>query len=202
MGASKRLAEIALHVQQSKKENHTKFMAVRFGNVLGSSGSVIPIFRKQISEGGPITVTDPEVTRFFMTVDEAVGLVLQSATLGLGNEIFVLDMGKSVKIIDLARQLIELSGLQEGVDIDISFTGLQPGEKLFEEVQHLSESLQSTTHPRVMRLISDISNDLDFEHLTKDIKSTMDCHEQVIIKRIIQKHLNEYNLSDTSFETS
>ena len=202
MGASKRLAELALHVQQSKKGNQTKFMAVRFGNVLGSSGSVIPIFRKQISEGGPVTVTDPEVNRFFMTVDEAVGLVLQSATLGNGDEIFVLNMGKSVKIIDLARQLIELSGLREGVDIDILITGLQPGEKLYEEVQHLSESLLATKHPRVMRLVSELSQDLDFELLKKEIKSVMDCSEPAATKQIIQKHLNEYDLSDISLKAS
>ena len=197
MGASKRLAELALHAQHSKKENQTKFIAVRFGNVLGSSGSVIPIFRKQISEGGPVTVTDPEVNRFFMTADEAVGLVLQSATQGAGDEIFVLNMGKSVKIIDLARQLIELSGLREGVDIDIIFTGLQPGEKLFEEVQHLSESLQETSHPRVMRLVSSHNKELDFDLLKKEITSAINSPNPVIIKRIIQKYLTEYTFSDT-----
>lgn len=197
MGASKRLAELALHAQHSKKENQTKFIAVRFGNVLGSSGSVIPIFRKQISEGGPVTVTDPEVNRFFMTADEAVGLVLQSATQGVGDEIFVLNMGKSVKIIDLARQLIELSGLREGIDIDIIFTGLKPGEKLFEEVQHLSESLQETSHPRVMRLVSGHNKELDFDLLKKEITSAINSPNPIIIKRIIQKYLTEYTFSDT-----
>ena len=137
-----------------------------------------------------------------MTVDEAVGLVLQSATLGIGDEIFVLNMGKSVKIIDLARQLIELSGMREGVDIDILITGLQPGEKLYEEVQHLSESLLATKHPRVMRLVSELSKDLDFELLMKEIKSVMDCSEPAAIKQIIQKHLNEYELSDISLKAS
>ncbi|MDP4693549.1 MAG: polysaccharide biosynthesis protein, partial [Opitutales bacterium] len=148
------LAELALMEQQRAEGNATQFMSVRFGNVLGSSGSVIPIFRRQIAEGGPLTVTDPEVTRFFMTVEEAVGLVLESATQGLGGEIFVLNMGESVKIIDVARQMIALSGLRESVDIDIVFTGLQPGEKLYEEVQHLSEELHATSHERVLRFVA------------------------------------------------
>jgi FlaA1/EpsC-like NDP-sugar epimerase len=153
MGASKRMAELALIVRQADPANTTRFMAVRFGNVLGSSGSVIPIFRRQIAQGGPLTVTDAEVTRFFMTVEEAVGLVLQSATQGEGGEIFVLDMGEPVKIMDIARQMIALSGLREGKDISIEVTGLRPGEKLYEEVQHVSESLQATQHPRILRFV-------------------------------------------------
>jgi FlaA1/EpsC-like NDP-sugar epimerase len=195
MGVSKRLAELALTAQQSAPGNSTKFMAVRFGNVLGSSGSVIPIFRNQIAAGGPITVTDPEVTRFFMTVEEAVGLVLQSATQGSDGEIFVLDMGVSVKILDLARQMIALSGLREGTDIDIEFIGLQPGEKLFEEVQHLSEVLQATQHPRVMRFVAPQNGHFNIEEVCQELEQAIESSEDIDIKRTIQKHVPEYTPS-------
>jgi FlaA1/EpsC-like NDP-sugar epimerase len=135
----------------SPNSRSTKFMAVRFGNVLGSSGSVIPIFKRQIANGGPVTVTHPEVTRYFMTIPEAVGLVLQSFVQGKGGEIFVLDMGQPVKIVDLAKQMIELSGFRVGEDIEIVFSGLKPGEKLFEELQHHTEEYSPTAHPRIMQ---------------------------------------------------
>lgn len=152
MGATKRLAEVFLQSVHAANSHVTRLMAVRFGNVLGSSGSVIPIFKKQIAEGGPVTVTDPEMTRYFMTIPEAVGLVLQSAVQGQGGEVFVLDMGKPVKIVDLARQLIELSGLEPDRDIAIEFVGLRPGEKLFEELNLGHESLSETQHPKIRRL--------------------------------------------------
>jgi len=153
MGASKRLAEIHLQALQSNNHTATKFIMVRFGNVLGSSGSVIPIFKKQIAAGGPVTVTHPEVMRYFMTIPEAAGLVMQASVLGKGGEIFVLDMGQPVKIVDLARQLIELSGFKVGDDIELKFTGLKPGEKLFEELQHCDEQHIPTEHPRIMRFV-------------------------------------------------
>ena len=132
MGATKRLSEIILEKINNKSE--TKFMAVRFGNVLGSNGSVIPLFKSLIKEGRDLTVTHKEVTRFFMTIPEAAQLVLEAGFIGEGGEVFVLDMGKPIKIMDLAKKLIELSGLTLGKDIDIKITGLRPGEKLFEEI--------------------------------------------------------------------
>lgn len=192
MGVSKRLAELALLEQQQMAGNTTKFMAVRFGNVLGSSGSVIPIFRRQIAAGGPLTVTDPEVTRFFMTVQEAVGLVLQSATLGDGGEIFVLDMGHSMKILDVARQMIALSGYREGEDIEIKFTGLQPGEKLYEEVQHLSEELQPTAHPRVLRLVAQVENTHSIESIVSLLHPVLESGDAHTIRQAIQAVVPEY----------
>jgi FlaA1/EpsC-like NDP-sugar epimerase len=156
MGASKRLAERVVRAMQAQSGGQTSFLAVRFGNVLGSSGSVIPIFRRQIAAGGPVTVTHPEVKRYFMTIPEAVGLVLQSATLGSGGDILVLEMGQPLKIIDVARQLIELSGLRPDVDIEIRITGLRPGEKLVEELQCEGEQYRPTGHPRVFRFVADL----------------------------------------------
>lgn len=193
MGVSKRLAELALQEQQTAAGNETQFMAVRFGNVLGSSGSVIPIFRRQINHGGPITVTDPEVTRFFMTVQEAVGLVLQSATQGKGGEIFVLDMGESMKILDVARQMIGLSGLREGIDIEIEFTGLRPGEKLYEEVQHLSETLQKTGHDRVLRFVADAEDYPSTATVLEALEPLMEAGDARAIKSAIAGYVTEYS---------
>jgi len=145
MGSSKRIAE--MHIQDLSRTSKTHFVTVRFGNVLGSTGSVIPIFKKQIAEGGPITVTHPEMKRYFMTIPEASQLVLQAATMGKGGEIFVLDMGEPVKIVDLARELITLSGF--GEDIKIEFTSPRPGEKLFEELSIKGEDMQLTRHPKI-----------------------------------------------------
>ena len=148
MGATKRIAEMI--IQARAGTSPTRYVAVRFGNVLGSAGSVVPIFREQIARGGPVQVTHPEMRRYFMTIPEAAQLVLQAGALGKGGEIFVLDMGDPVKIVDLARDLIELSGLRPDIDIQIEFTGTRPGEKLFEELLHNEETFDTTPHPKIV----------------------------------------------------
>lgn len=148
MGASKRIAEI--YAQRANSNSETKFITTRFGNVLGSNGSVIPLFQRQIDQGGPITVTDERITRFFMTIPEACQLVLEAGSMGNGGEIFVFDMGKSVKIVDLAKKMIQLSGLELGKDIQIKFTGLRPGEKLYEELLAKEENTMATHHPQIL----------------------------------------------------
>ncbi len=147
MGATKRAAEV--YVQSLAERSSTRFVTVRFGNVLGSTGSVVPIFKAQIAAGGPVTVTHPEMQRYFMTIPEACQLVLQAGSMGKGGEIFVLDMGEPIRIVDLARDLIALSGLREGEDIEIRFSGVRPGEKLFEELASQTENADKTTHPKI-----------------------------------------------------
>lgn len=149
MGASKRIAE--MYAQTKNRLGKTKFITTRFGNVLGSNGSVIPLFKKQIEQGGPITVTDDRITRYFMTIPEACQLVLEASTIGEGGEIFVFDMGESVKIIDLAKKMIKLSGLEVGKDIEIKITGLRPGEKLYEELLSDGEKTLATHHPKILK---------------------------------------------------
>lgn len=148
MGASKRAAEI--YIQSLGITTKTKFITTRFGNVLGSNGSVIPLFKKQIEKGGPITITHPEITRYFMTIPEACQLVLEAGCMGNGSEIFIFDMGKSVKIVDLAIKMIRLSGLEPGKDIQIQYTGLRPGEKIYEELLNDSENTLPTHFPKIM----------------------------------------------------
>jgi FlaA1/EpsC-like NDP-sugar epimerase len=147
MGATKRLAE--MHVQALSRRSRTRFITVRFGNVLGSVGSVVPIFKKQIASGGPVTITHPDMQRYFMTVSEASQLVLQAASMGAGGEIFVLDMGEPIRVTTLAEQLIKLSGLRPNEDIEIVYTGIRPGEKLFEEIALREEAASKTRHSKI-----------------------------------------------------
>jgi FlaA1/EpsC-like NDP-sugar epimerase len=192
MGATKRLAEMYVHALSAAHPGRTKFMAVRFGNVLGSSGSVIPLFHKQIAEGGPVKVTHPEMTRYFMTIPEASMLVVQSAVQGTGGEIFVLDMGKPVRIVDLARQMIELSGLKPDEDIQIEFIGVRPGEKLFEEISHTGENFVPTTHPKICRFISQPQA---LVHLRKELhklRSSLHDLEPQQLKQLLRDAIPDY----------
>jgi FlaA1/EpsC-like NDP-sugar epimerase len=149
MGATKRIAEQL--VQHAATKHHRNFVSVRFGNVLGSRGSVVPTFLRQIRAGGPVTVTHPEMRRYFMTIPEAVQLVLQAGALGRGGEVFVLDMGEQIRVVDIATDLIRLSGLEVGADIEIKFSGVRPGEKLYEEMFFTAENVLPTDHPKVLR---------------------------------------------------
>jgi FlaA1/EpsC-like NDP-sugar epimerase len=147
MGACKRVAE--LYIQSLTSAGRTRFVAVRFGNVLGSSGSVVPIFQKQIAAGGPVTVTHPDMKRYFMTIPEASQLVMQAGAIGKGGEIFLLDMGQPVKIVDLAQELIRRNGLMPDKDIEVKFTGIRPGEKLYEELACSDEQTRPTSHRKI-----------------------------------------------------
>ena len=207
MGASKRAAEIFVQSLNSFVHNldksATKFITTRFGNVLGSNGSVIPIFQKQIQNGGPLTVTHPEITRYFMTIPEACSLVLEAGIMGHGGEIFVFDMGRSVKISDMAKRMIQLSGLQEGVDIEIVYTGLRPGEKLFEELLNDAENNLTTHHPKI--LIAQV-RETEFDQVKKAfekleetlIESSSDdklSFEQVgILKNLIPEYVSQESI--------
>ena len=191
MGASKRIAEI--YIQELNARGEMKCITTRFGNVLGSNGSVVPTFRKQIESGGPITVTHPEITRYFMTIPEASMLVLEAATMGKGDEIFVFDMGEPVKIIDLAKRMIMLAGLIPEKDIEISITGLRPGEKLYEELFKDSEALQSTHHPKIMVAKKSVHHEefkIKLTELLELVKNGVDQEDK--LKSYIKNIIPEY----------
>ncbi len=205
MGTTKRLAELIL---QSLQQNGTRFMAVRFGNVLGSSGSVAPLFQKQIRQGGPVTVTHPDMTRYFMTISEAAQLILQAGAMGEGGEVFVLEMGTPVKIADMARDLIILSGKEPGKDIEIAFTGIRPGEKLYEELITASEEVATTRHEKIMVLRSNghcshgkpqqgsLENlDQDLNELYRIAKT----HDACAIKEKLKQLVPEYTPQENKF---
>lgn len=205
MGASKRVAEIYVqslntHLHKNDGQESTKFITTRFGNVLGSNGSVIPHFRKQIEEGGPVTVTHPEVTRFFMTIPEACQLVLEAGAFGKGGEIFIFDMGESIKIIDLAKKMIQLSGLELKKDIQIEYTGLRPGEKLYEELLATQENTLPTHHPKIM--IAQV-REYVFEEVSKDINQLIllfNKQDNFSIVRMMKHIVPEYVSNNSPFE--
>jgi FlaA1/EpsC-like NDP-sugar epimerase len=191
MGTTKRVAEI--FVQALARRSQTNFVTVRFGNVLGSSGSVVPIFRGQIRNGGPVTVTHPDMQRYFMLIPEAVLLVLQAAALGRGGQIFVLDMGQPVRIVDMAHNMIELSGLRPGIDIEIKFTGLRPGEKLFEELRLSGEDIEPTPHERI-RVVKCIQ--AEWERLMEQLaslKAAADSGDDLQVRTLLRQIVPEYN---------
>ena len=192
MGATKRFAEMYIQSLNKSQEFPTNYMAVRFGNVLGSSGSVIPTFKRQILNGGPVKVTHADVTRYFMTIPEAVGLVLQCGSQGKGGEIFVLDMGEPVKIVDLARNLIELSGLRPDEDIEIEFVGLRPGEKLYEELQHSGENFLETNHNKILCFVCEGHELVELEEIRKNFEAKVSIVEGGEIKKMLQKAVVEY----------
>ena len=197
MGASKRIAEI--YAQTLNNSSSTKFVTTRFGNVLGSNGSVIPLFQKQIDQGGPITLTDERITRFFMTIPEACQLVLEAGSMGEGGEIFVFDMGESVKIIDLAKKMIKLSGLEIGKDIEIKVTGLRPGEKLYEELLAKDENTLPTHNPQILKAKTSV-NTLENIPLIEELIGLFEKQQNVDIVAKMKEIVPEYISNNSEFE--
>jgi len=198
MGATKRIAEI--YTQSLNSKGTTRFITTRFGNVLGSNGSVIPLFREQIEKGGPVTITDAEVTRFFMTIPEACRLVLEAGTMGNGGEIFIFDMGKSVKILDLAKKMIMLSRLKLGKDIQIKYTGLRPGEKLYEELLNNKENTLPTYHPQIM--IAKVA-ETDFDTISKQVNELdklLYLHENMQIVKKMKEIVAEFKSQNSVYK--
>lgn len=198
MGASKRVAEI--YIQSLNQNSRCTFITTRFGNVLGSNGSVIPLFKRQIEKGGPVTVTHPEVTRYFMTIPEAVELVLEAGTMGNGGEIFVFDMGESVKIIDLADKMVRLSGLTPGKDIEIAITGLRPGEKLYEELLADEENTLPTHHPKILKAGV---REVDFATISSQVDALVQlfgAQDNAALVRQIKAIVPEYRSENSEFQ--
>lgn len=200
MGASKRVAEMYVQSLQNEKGVYTRFITTRFGNVLGSSGSVIPHFRKQILHGGPVTVTHKEIIRYFMTISEACQLVLQAGTMGQGGEIFVFDMGKPVKILDLAEKMIRLSGWEPYHDIDIKITGLRPGEKLFEELLNDSSTTLPTHHPKILIAKMPALKFDDVKKKVKEIIKNATQHDDIRVVKLLKELVPEFKSENSSFE--
>lgn len=204
MGASKRIAEIYVQSLNAKlhldSDNHTKFITTRFGNVLGSNGSVIPIFEKQIEEGGPVTVTHPEITRYFMTIPEACQLVLEAGVMGNGGEIYIFDMGESVKIVDLAKKMIRLSGFTIGTDIDIVYTGLRPGEKLKEELLNDKENTIGTHNPKIMIAKVPEYNYLEVNEVISKLYSEKDKITNRFLVKTMKRIVPEYVSNNSIYE--
>jgi FlaA1/EpsC-like NDP-sugar epimerase len=201
MGATKRLAEMYTQSMNQLDGVKTKFIATRFGNVLGSNGSVIPLFKKQIERGGPVTVTHPEITRYFMTIPEACELVLEAATMGQGGEVFVFDMGESVKIIDLAKKMITLSGLRVDKDIEIRYTGLRPGEKLYEELLNNDENTLPTHHPKILIAEVNTPSYAYMEVATNELNHLLSSGNNNSIVAKIKEIIPEYKSNNSVFET-
>ena len=211
MGTTKRVAELILQCKTASGACNTHFVAVRFGNVLGSNGSVIPLFKKQIAEGGPVTLTDPDITRYFMTIPEAVQLVIQAGAMGEGGELFLLEMGEPVKIKDLAENLIKLSGLTPGKDIDIVYTGLRPGEKLYEELLIDGEGIKKTHHKKIWVLESPEVNTTAVSQALDELEMAIRNGEASSVKAILKTLVPEYHsaplpptaihIADTSYDS-
>lgn len=200
MGATKRFAEMYTQSMNQLEGVRTKFIATRFGNVLGSSGSVIPLFKKQIERGGPVTVTHPEITRYFMTIPEACELVLEAATMGEGGEVYVFDMGESVKIVNLAKKMITLSGLRVDRDIEIKYTGLRPGEKLYEELLNSNESTLPTHHPKILIAQVNTPSYAFMEVQIRDIVELLAQGDNNELVAKIKEVIPEYKSNNSVFE--